>query len=350
MEKNYEEDLYFGDKYAYLYPCTGIFRSYKKEYIHQDDINKESTAEALKYSDDLSYIKPEYKDHYVPVVPETVIHFKNENLKDDENENIDTILKQPLIKAKEIKDYPCLQCIVRGHRSAVIKDPKSGEYYRLKGCGNDELGFNLQKSELFIIEYSTRGSQFDSTCFRELYYSGLVDESLKKIGMRCANYPLGFWKYGKDLKILPKENIKEEDILMYTIINIVDFRENLIKTMRINPNYIEFGINQYIQYFSSLFNEGFKAKKEYEEMFTKIKKESIPSISKNMEKLKEVEKLDDDDKINMDEMEKNLKDFSEKIDEMEQRYEESINNFFSNFNCFFNLIKELKAAFGGQIY
>ena len=42
----------------------------------------------------------------VPVVPETVIHFKNENLKDDENENIDTILKQPLIKAKEIKDYP----------------------------------------------------------------------------------------------------------------------------------------------------------------------------------------------------------------------------------------------------
>ena len=154
MEKNYEEDLYFGDKYAYLYPCTGIFRSYKKEYIHQDDINKESTAEALKYSDDLSYIKPEYKDHYVPVVPETVIHFKNENLKDDENENIDTILKQPLIKAKEIKDYPCLKCIVSGHRSAVIKDPKSGEYYRLKGCGNDELGFNLQKSELFIIEYS----------------------------------------------------------------------------------------------------------------------------------------------------------------------------------------------------
>ena len=212
MEKNYEEDLYFGDKYAYLYPCTGIFRSYKKEYIHQDDINKESTAEALKYSDDLSYIKPEYKDHYVPVVPETVIHFKNDNLKDDENENIDTILKQPLIKAKEIKDYPCLKCIVSGHRSAVIKDPKSGEYYRLKGCGNDELGFNLQKSELFIIEYSTRGSQFDSTCFRELYYSGLVDESLKKIGMRCANYPLGFWKYGKDLKILPKENIKEEDL------------------------------------------------------------------------------------------------------------------------------------------
>ena len=30
--------------------------------------------------------------------------------------------------------------------------------------------------------------------------------------MRCANYPIGFWKYDKDLKILSKENIKLEDL------------------------------------------------------------------------------------------------------------------------------------------
>ena len=212
MEENYEEDLYFGDKYAYLYPCTGIFRSYKKEYIHQDEINKESIEETLKYSDDLSYIKPEYKDVYVPVVPETSIHFKNENLKDDESEKIDSILSQPLIKAKEIKDYPCYKCIVSGHRSAVIKDPKTGVYYRLKGCGNDELGFNIKKTEGVMVEIVTRGSQYDSTCFRELYYSEKADENLKKLNFRCANYPVGFWKYGKDLHILPKENIKNEDL------------------------------------------------------------------------------------------------------------------------------------------
>ena len=212
MEENYEEDLYFGDKYGYLYPCTGIFRSYKKEYIHQDDINKESVAEALKYSDDLSYIKPEYKDAYVPVVPETNIHFKNENLKDDENEKIDSILSQPLIKAKEIKDYPYYKCIISGHRSAVIKDPKTGVYYRLKGCGNDELGFNIKKTEGVMVEIVTRGSQYDSTCFRELFYSEKADENLKKLNFRCANYPIGFWKYGKDLHILPKENIKNEDL------------------------------------------------------------------------------------------------------------------------------------------
>ena len=212
MEENYEEDLYFGDKYGYLYPCTGIFRSYKKEYIHQDDINKESVAEALKYSDDLSYIKPEYKDAYVPVVPETNIHFKNENLKDDENEKIDSILSQPLIKAKELKDYPSYKCIISGHRSAVIKDPKTGVYYRLKGCGNDELGFNIKKTEGVMVEIVTRGSQYDSTCFRELFYSEKADENLKKLNFRCANYPIGFWKYGKDLHILPKENIKNEDL------------------------------------------------------------------------------------------------------------------------------------------
>ena len=212
MEENYEEDLYFGDKYGYLYPCTGIFRSYKKEYIHQDDINKESVAEALKYSDDLSYIKPEYKDVYVPVVPETLIYFKNENLKDDENEKIDSILSQPLIKAKEIKDYPYYKCIISGHRSAVIKDPKTGVYYRLKGCGNDELGFNIKKTEGVMVEIVTRGSQYDSTCFRELFYSEKADENLKKLNFRCANYPIGFWKYGKDLHILPNENIKNEDL------------------------------------------------------------------------------------------------------------------------------------------
>ena len=212
MEDNYEEDLYFGDKYGYLYPCTGIFRSYKKEYIHQDEINKESIAETLKYSEDFSFMKPEYKDHYVPVVPETNIHFKNQDLKDEENEKNDSILGNPLIKAKEIKDYPGYKCIISGHRSALIKDPKKGIYYRLKGCGNDEFGFNIQKTEGVIVEIVTRGSQYDSTCFRELFYSEKVDENLKKLNIRCANSPVGFWKYGKDLHILPKENIKEEEI------------------------------------------------------------------------------------------------------------------------------------------
>ena len=213
MEQN-DEDIYFGDKYCYLYPCTGIYRSYKKEYIQQDEINKDSIAETLKYVEDLSYIKPEYKDYYVATIPETQIHFVNKNLKENEKENIDFLLNQPMIKCKEIKGYsPCYKCIVSGHRSAILKDPKTGIYYRLKGCGNDEIGFNLKKADGYFTEFNTRGSQYVTTCARELYFSEKVDENLKKkINIPCANMPVGFWKYDKVLNILPNENVKKEDI------------------------------------------------------------------------------------------------------------------------------------------
>ena len=36
-----EEYIYFGDKYCFLYPCTGLFRSYKKEYIQKCITNNE---------------------------------------------------------------------------------------------------------------------------------------------------------------------------------------------------------------------------------------------------------------------------------------------------------------------
>ena len=140
-----------------------------------------------------------------------------------------------------------------------------------------------------------------------------------------------------------------KDILLYTIINIGDFKEKLINSMHFKPEIISYGINQYETYFSSLYNEGFKAKKEYEEIFTKIKDESIPSISKNISKLKE-EKLNEDEKIILGELENYLNEYSKKIDEMVKSYDENMNNFFTNFLCFFSLIKELKQAFRAQFY
>ena len=84
-------------------------------------------------------------------------------------------------------------------------------------------------------------------------------------------------------------------------------------------------------------------------MFTKIKNESIPSIFKKILKLKE-EQISDDEKSTLDEMEKFLDEYSKKIDEMTKRYDESMNNFFTNFICFFSLIKDLKQAFSDQVY
>ena len=213
MEENYEEELYFGDKYSFLYPCRGIYYTYKKEYIQQDEVNPDSISETIKYSDDLSYIKPEYKDHYLPTIPETQIHFINKDLKEDKKENIDFIFNQPMIKCKEIKNYThFLKCALSGHRSAIVKDPKTGIYYRLKGCGNDEIGFNLLKSEGYLPEFSTRGSLFICTCCRELYFTEKINEVLKKINIPSANLPIGFWIYDKNLSILPDEKVQKEDI------------------------------------------------------------------------------------------------------------------------------------------
>ena len=68
------------------------------------------------------------------------------------------------------------------------------------------------KSKFFFNQYNTRGSQYNCTCFRELYFSEKVQKALNKINMKCANIPIGFWKYDKNLSILPKEKIKKEDI------------------------------------------------------------------------------------------------------------------------------------------
>ena len=215
MKLNDEDEhvIYFGNNYCFLYPCTGLFRSYKKEYIQQDEIKKESILEILKYADDLSYIKPEYKDHYIPAIPEIQIHYFNNDLKENEKEKTDFFLNQPLIKSKQINNYSnYFKCILSGHRSALIKDPKTGYYYRLKGCGNEELGFNLVKSKSNFLQYNKRGSQYDCTCFRELYYTEIIGDELKKINIKSANIPIGFWKYDKNLHILPNEEIKKEDI------------------------------------------------------------------------------------------------------------------------------------------
>ena len=139
-----------------------------------------------------------------------------------------------------------------------------------------------------------------------------------------------------------------KELLFFTIINMEDFKEKLYNSIYFFPDIISFGISRYEQYFTSLYNEGFKAKKDYEELFTMIKNESIPSISKNISELKQ-EKLDDKEKKILDEFEKYLKEYSTNVDEMIKRYEDSMNNYFINFICFFNLMKELKASYSNNI-
>ena len=57
---------------------------------------------------------------------------------------------------------------------------------------NDELGFNLLKTEGHGLEYNTRGNQYISTCARELYFCEKVNEALKKLILLVQICLLGF--------------------------------------------------------------------------------------------------------------------------------------------------------------
>ena len=146
-------------------------------------------------------------------------------------------------------------------------------------------------------------------------------------------------------------NSNNLNLMLYnTLFFIDDFKHKLYNTMNISPSIISYGITQYEPHFNNLFNESFKAKKEFEDIFRKIKNQSIPSITKSITTLKEKDKLLDDEKKILDNLEIILNEFIKNMNEMELKYEEAISKFFKYFNYFFDLIKEFKVDYQGPIY
>ena len=203
-----DEQIFYGVYTLFLYPCTGTYHEFSINDIIQEELNDESKKEALKYLEDLRNINKNYIDYYLPCIPETNIKIN----KKEEKKTVDNdLFKYPLIKfnlkmnklSKEFEKVNKFIGITSGKRSCIIKS-KTGEFLRLKGCGNYKSGFTLLKYEkdLSFKKIEIRGCQFENTAFRELYYSYKVNEILKKYNMYCANIPLGYYKYDKDIKFV----------------------------------------------------------------------------------------------------------------------------------------------------
>jgi len=137
-----------------------------------------------------------------------------------------------------------------------------------------------------------------------------------------------------------------KDILIYLILNVGDFKGKLYNTMNINPGIIPVGVTLFEYYFDNLYNEIFKAKKEYEEIIMKIKNQSIPSLKKNILLLKEKGHLVDEEKKNLDDMTKSLNEFIPKMNLLEEKHEEAMKNIVEHFKYLFSLMNEFKSAFG----
>ena len=214
-----EEQIFYGVYTLYLYPCTGTYNEFNINDIIQDELNEESKKKALQNLEDLSNINRNYINYYLPCIPETNISI-NPKINNKPVEN--NIFSYPLIKfnlnmrrnTKEFENVNKFIGITSGKRSCIIKD-KSGEFYRLKGCGNYKKGFTIIKNESnkSFTKIEIRGCQFENNVFRELYYSYKVNEFLKKYNMYCANIPIGYFKYSNDIKFIDDSlNIKNKII------------------------------------------------------------------------------------------------------------------------------------------
>lgn len=135
----------------------------------------------------------------------------------------------------------------------------------------------------------------------------------------------------------------------YLICDAGDFISRLKNTLNQNPfmfgNLLANQLSNYLNDFRWLYNQVFKSTKEFEEIFKKIKNEAIPSISKNLLKLKEQTILKEEEIKILDEMSKTFEDSARDINELEIKYDNQIKNNFNNFICFMNLIEDIKKSF-----
>ena len=202
-----EEQIFYGVYTLYLYPCTGSYNDININDIIQDEFNEENKLKALKNLEDLRNINKNYMHYYLPCIPETNIQLNpKKEIKANNN-----LFPNPLIKfdlkmnkqSKQFENVDKLIGIKSGKRSCIIKG-KTGDFYRLKGCGNLKSGFTLLENEnyQFFKKFEIRGCQFENNVFRELYYSHKVNEFLKKYNMYCANIPIGYFKYSNDIKFI----------------------------------------------------------------------------------------------------------------------------------------------------
>ena len=136
-----------------------------------------------------------------------------------------------------------------------------------------------------------------------------------------------------------------KDLLLYTTVNIGDFKEKLLNSITYNPEIICMGVIEHENYFHRLYNKGIVIKKSYEMLYNKLINESIPGIYKNIIEMKNKNETMDDDKKLLDELFNNLKNFEINTAEIERVFDDTLSNFFENFNCLFSILNEIKITF-----
>ena len=98
-----------------------------------------------------------------------------------------------------------LRGVASGVRSALVRDPSGGCWFRLKGCGNNDEGFVLRETAAAPASGDSaaapawrdvRGSAFAHTAARENYMVARLGAALEPQGIPGCNVALGSYVYG----------------------------------------------------------------------------------------------------------------------------------------------------------
>ena len=136
-----------------------------------------------------------------------------------------------------------------------------------------------------------------------------------------------------------------ESSILYAMINISNLLVKVNDEQNNDPKKMSIEINNYEKYILGFYNETFEIRIQYLHILSKLKKDSIPHILKNISKLKVEPTLAAEEKTELEEMEKTLNDYSHQIDGIKNKFEIKINELFQNYVKLFKTLEELKAKF-----
>jgi len=112
-------------------------------------------------------------------------------------------LRGPLVKCTEDEDTAAPKGRASGVRSAVIKCGQ--EWFRLKGCGNQDQGFVLRPVDVNPLLWTVRGCAFQHTARLETAMTALISKLLLEADAPLpANEPMGWIEYGVSESPVPE--------------------------------------------------------------------------------------------------------------------------------------------------
>jgi len=196
-----------------LVPISGNFVRYNNiEIFSNYDNDSLLTSQQKKCS--LKELGSEYEKIYITYKPSISLEYFTTN---NDTSIFDQYLTNPLIKiSKEVyeKENPkAFDCFLSGRRSSILFTIEGA--IRLKGCGNLNLGFNIENTvDLGPDHFEIRGAQFKNTCLDEQFFTRAAETKLKSENIIAGNYPIGFWKYGEFTEEGKKYGLINEAVLM----------------------------------------------------------------------------------------------------------------------------------------